>query len=266
MDDINQRNQALLAAYAHCRSIRNRNAVVHANLPLVWRLARLESQRTGHSYDDLTQVGCLGLIQAVEQFELGRGTTLSTAATPWIRGAIRHYLRDRVLPIRASHHLLELERRGRSLQQQRQHQQQPPLAAEALAQQLGCSIERWQQALELRHSLQVACLDQASREENGDSGTLLDQLADPRSGDRYAAAIRHEQRCLLWRGLRQLDSSQRRLVLGRVLQQRSWRELGERLGWSGKVAQRQCERLLEQLRRQLEPQWTAALEGARPGS
>ena len=47
------------------------------------------------------------------------------------------------------------------------------------------------------------------------------------------------------------DLSQRRLVLGRVLLQRSWRELGQPLGLSGKVSQRRCRQALEQLRAQL---------------
>ena len=74
------RNAELLAAYGRCRSTANRNAVVRANLPLVWQLARQESQRSGHPFDDLVQVGCLGLIRAVERYELEQGTTLSTAA------------------------------------------------------------------------------------------------------------------------------------------------------------------------------------------
>jgi RNA polymerase sigma factor (sigma-70 family) len=85
------RNADLLAAYGRCRSTANRNAVVHANLPLVWRLAREESRRSGHPFEDLVQVGCLGLIRAVERYEARHGTTLSTAACPWIRGAISIY-------------------------------------------------------------------------------------------------------------------------------------------------------------------------------
>ena len=78
--DFSQRNAALMAAYQHCRSTANRNALIHANLPLVWRVARQESQRSGHSFDDLCQVGCLGLIKAVERFDLERGASLSSAA------------------------------------------------------------------------------------------------------------------------------------------------------------------------------------------
>ena len=105
--DYRQRNADLIATYQRCRSIANRNAVIHANLPLVWRVARQEAKRSGHNFDDLTQEGCFGLVQAVERFDPRRGHTLSTAATPWIRGAIRHYLRDRSHAVSGSHHLQE---------------------------------------------------------------------------------------------------------------------------------------------------------------
>ena len=61
--DYAQRNAALLAAYSQCRSIANRNAVVSANLPLVWQVARQEAQRSGHCFEDLVQEGCQGLIK-----------------------------------------------------------------------------------------------------------------------------------------------------------------------------------------------------------
>ena len=63
--------------------------------PLVWKVARRESERSGHSFEDLVQEGVSCLIKAVERFDPSLGNTLSTAAVPWIRGAMRHYLRDR---------------------------------------------------------------------------------------------------------------------------------------------------------------------------
>ena len=97
-----ERNSQLLAVYVRERSIDSRNAVVRANLPLVWQAARRESLRSGHSFDDLCQVGCLGLIKAVERFDLERGASLSSAAMPWIIGAIRQHLRDRCQPLHGS--------------------------------------------------------------------------------------------------------------------------------------------------------------------
>ena len=249
-----EHNAELLAAYGRNPSAANRNAVVHANLPLVWRLAREESRRSGHSFDDLVQVGCIGLIKAVERFEVQRGSTLSTAACPWIRGAMRQYLRDRCRPLTGSHHLLDLVGRGQRLQHQRLHQGLQPLPPEALAKALGTSLERWREGLNLQRGLRLASLDQPQGDADGVA--LVELLpapeADGTGSTGYGAAIRWEQRRQLWRGLKGLERSQRRLVLGRVLLQRSWRELGQQLGLSGKVSQRRCQQALAQLRQRLQ--------------
>ena len=250
--EYHQRNAALLARYAAERSIANRNAVVHANLPLVWQAARLESRRSGHDFEDLSQVGSLGLIKAVEHYDSQRGASLSSAAMPWIVGAIRQHLRDRGQALRGGRTLRELHQRGQQLQAERQQRQLAPLPAAALAAALGCSPERWQEALGLQRALQMASLQQPLPGSEGDC--LQDRLLDPASGgDGYAAAIRHERRRLLWRQLRQLERDQRRLLLGRVLRQQPWAMVGASLGLSGRVAQRRFERLVAQLRGELEP-------------
>jgi RNA polymerase sigma factor (sigma-70 family) len=251
--DFKAHNTALLAAYQQCRSIANRNAVIHANLPLVWRVARQEAQRSGHSFEDLTQEGCLGLIQAVERFEPSRGHSLSTAAMPWIRGAMRHYLRDRTPIINGSHHLLELHRRGQALQEQRQQQGLDPLKPDGLAAALGCSLERWQLALARRRSLQLASLEQPQCADDGTLTPLVEQLQDRSAIDHYARVISWEQRRHLWRVLRRLERRQRRLILGRLLKQHSWQQLAIGSGLSPKVVQRRCEQLLLELRQQLMP-------------
>jgi hypothetical protein len=87
--DHHRRNAELLALYQRCRSTTNRNAVIRANLPLVWQVARQEAKRSGQSFEDLTQEGYLGLIQAAATpsappQHLGSaapyGTTFATAA------------------------------------------------------------------------------------------------------------------------------------------------------------------------------------------
>jgi RNA polymerase sigma-B factor len=247
------RNAELIAAYQRSGSIHDRNALIHANLPLVWRVARQEAQRTGHSFEDLCQEGCLGLIRAVERFEPQRGHTLSTAAVPWIRGAIRHYLRDRSALISGSHHLLELHRQGQALQQQRLQQGLAPCSERELVAMLGCTPERWHNAVARQRSLQLASLDQPQQEPDAEGSSLVEQLADPKPHGAYTDAIRWEQRRLLWRCLRLLKRQQRRLVLGRLLGQRSWRELGEQCGLPSRAARRLGQQLLEELQNQLRP-------------
>ena len=76
-----------------------RHRLIEQHLPLVRAIARRYAHR-GESFDDLVQVGALGLIKAVDRFDPGRGVTLGAYAAPTIAGEIRRHLRDRVTLIR----------------------------------------------------------------------------------------------------------------------------------------------------------------------
>lgn len=76
-----------------------RRRLIEQHLPLVRAIARRFAHR-GESFDDLVQVGAVGLIKAVDRFDPGRGVTLGAYAAPTIAGEIRRHLRDRVTLIR----------------------------------------------------------------------------------------------------------------------------------------------------------------------
>ena len=78
------------------QSLRRRNHQIKDHLHLVRPIARHYALQTGLDHDDLLQVGCLGLIQASNRYDTERGTPFPSFAKPHIRGAILHFLRDRV--------------------------------------------------------------------------------------------------------------------------------------------------------------------------
>ena len=80
--------------------LKRRNRQIQDNLHLVPPIARHYAQQTGLENDDLLQVGCLGLIKACNRYDARRGATFPSFAKPHIRGAILHFLRDRVGLIR----------------------------------------------------------------------------------------------------------------------------------------------------------------------
>ena len=80
--------------------LRRRNRQIQDNLHLVRPMARHYAQQTGQDHDDLLQVGYLGLIKACNRFEPQRGNSFPSFAKPHIRGAILHFLRDKVGLIR----------------------------------------------------------------------------------------------------------------------------------------------------------------------
>ncbi len=92
------------------RMLRNepdaREALIKGNLRLVLSVIQRFNNR-GENVDDLFQVGCIGLIKAIDNFDLGKNVKFSTYAVPMIIGEIRRYLRDNN-PIRVSRSLRDI--------------------------------------------------------------------------------------------------------------------------------------------------------------
>jgi RNA polymerase sigma-B factor len=98
----------LLRAYHRHGDLRAREALIAQYLPLVRRLARRYAGR-GELYEDLVQVGSIGLIKAIDRFQLDRGVDLASFAIPTIDGEIKRHLRDRAWPIRIPRRLQEAD-------------------------------------------------------------------------------------------------------------------------------------------------------------
>src|SRR2546423_6154953 len=114
--DDTSRTARLLRAYHQNGDISARDQLVEVYLPLVQSFARRYS-RSADDYDDLYQVGCIGLIKAIDRFQVERGGELAAFAVPNIAGEIKRYLRDRGGSVRLPRRVLEL--RGAAVQAQR---------------------------------------------------------------------------------------------------------------------------------------------------
>ena len=92
-------HRELLRAWCEDRDGDARRRLIEEHLPLVRALAQRFSSR-GEQLDDLTQVGALGLIKAVDRYDPVRGSSLAAYAVPTIVGEIRRHLRDATPPVR----------------------------------------------------------------------------------------------------------------------------------------------------------------------
>lgn len=98
----------LLRRYHRHGDLGARDRLIRQYLPLVRRLAR---QHAGHGeqLEDLVQVGSIGLIKAIDRFQIDRGVDLASFAIPTINGEIKQHLRDKAWPIRIPRRLQELD-------------------------------------------------------------------------------------------------------------------------------------------------------------
>lgn len=107
MDDAYKENQPLLIEFFHTKNIEIRNQIVEKNIGLVRAIAHSVVPYCAIPFEDLVQVGSCGLIKAVDKFDPNRKRKLSSFATPFIKGAILQYIRDKEKLIRIPRKLYE---------------------------------------------------------------------------------------------------------------------------------------------------------------
>lgn len=121
----------LLHQYQQSASKDIRNRIVQLNIGLVRKEVHHWVNQCTESYEDLLQVGCIGLIRAIERFDLSKGHAFSSFAIPYIRGEIQHYLRDKSPSVRVPRQWLTLQRQSVKVIQQLQLElKRPPTDGE----------------------------------------------------------------------------------------------------------------------------------------
>lgn len=98
----------LLRRYHGNGDLGARDRLTRQYLPLVRKIALRHAGR-GEPYEDLVQIGSIGLIKAIDRFQLDRGVDLASFAIPTIDGEIKRHLRDRAWPVRIPRRLQELD-------------------------------------------------------------------------------------------------------------------------------------------------------------
>ncbi len=264
---LRSRNKQWLQALAQANrskqaelSLHWRNALVSENLALVRQVASRLSKQTGQPFDELVSAGSMGLIRAVEAFDLQRDCRLSSFAVPYIRGAILHDQRDNGQPLKTPRRLRELHQRARRLEEQRRRQGAEPLGSAELAGALNCRIEQLEEANRVQRALKVLSLDAPfpGNQTCGDGPCLVDQIADPETsrdpshpGEDPADGPAQAQRSWLECQLKALPAQDRALLQGHWILERRGKELGFQLRMGPKQAQARAEAALDQLRHNL---------------
>ena len=223
---------SLLRAYHRAGDAAARERLVEVYLPLVRSFARRYS-RSSDDYEDLYQVGCIGLINAIDRFDVSRGGELAAFAVPTIAGEIRRYLRDRGGSVKLPRRVLEL--RTPALRAQRELSAalgRAPTSAEVAAE-LGAREEDVALALDAGRASQAYEL---SVESPGETDPL-DAVED---------------RVFLSEAFRGLDQADRRILYLRFVRDLEPGEVARELGLSQRQLSRRTEAALAKLREQLE--------------
>ncbi len=221
-----------------------RDDLVRLHLPLVEHCARRFRNR-GEPFEDLVQVGTIGLIKAVDRFETSRGVEFSTYATPTIIGEIKRHFRDKGWAIRVPRRLQELRMQiSTATADLTQKLGRSPTAAE-LAGEIGCSVEDVLEGIESSNAYSTLSLDAGDDQDEGLS--ILDSIGVD------DAQIDHvEVRESIKPLLAGLDAREKRILLLRFFKNMTQAQIAAEIGVSQMHVSRLLARTLNQLRASLE--------------
>ncbi len=154
-----------------------RDELAKLHLPLVEYLAKRFKDR-GEPLDDLIQVGSVGLLKAIDRFDLEREVEFSTYATPTIVGELKRYFRDKGWAVRVPRRLQELSLRlNKVVAQLTQELGRSPTVQE-IAKYASVSEEEVLEALESGQAYSTSSLDAPSTSEDDDSDLRVDRMGE----------------------------------------------------------------------------------------
>ncbi|MGN0172378.1 MAG: RNA polymerase sporulation sigma factor SigG [Acutalibacteraceae bacterium] len=151
-----------------------RDELVNGNLRLVLSIVQRFTQR-GENLDDLFQVGCIGLMKAIDNFDISVGVRFSTYAVPLIIGEIRRYLRDNN-SIRISRSLRDTAYRAMQTKERLQNENACEPTIEEIAKEMGMPKENIVLALEA--IVEPISLYEPVYSDGGDTIYVMDQVGD----------------------------------------------------------------------------------------
>jgi RNA polymerase sigma-B factor len=245
-DESEKLDQYLLRRYRLHGDIQARQTLITMYLPLVRSLARRYASR-GEQFDDLVQVGAIGLIKAIDRFDLERGVELTTYATPNIVGEIKRYFRDKGWSVRVPRGLQELNIRINKLIDELVIKLQRSPTINEIAEAAGVTPADVLEALETSQAYNSVSLQSSPGSDSGDDeGGLIDYL-----GEDEAAYDVMEDRTTLAPGFAKLDKRERYILHLRFFEGLTQSQIAARVGISQMHVSRLIRRSLEKLREEI---------------
>jgi RNA polymerase sigma-B factor len=233
--------RALLRAYRENGDIAARDRLIESFIPVIRSIAYRYAGR-GEQLDDLEQVASVGLIKAIERFDLDRDVELMTYVFPTVVGELKRHFRDRGWSVTVPRRLKELHYRlSRLIEEMTATLGRSPTITE-LAEEVGVDEEEVVEALEVGRAYASRSLTRSVDSDEGTGAELIDLIDDEELG--YEAA---ENRELLASGLRALDERERRIIQLRFVEGLTQSQIAVEIGISQMHVSRLIRRALERL-------------------
>lgn len=238
-------DEVFLRAYGAASGVEReclRAAIVERHTGLVHFLVRRYAGK-GEDYDDLVQVGMVGLLGAIERYEPNRGVRFASFARPSILGELKRHFRDKTWVARVPRRLQEMSLRVTSAEADLVQELGRAPTANEVAGRIGVTKEDILEANEAARSYSALSIDQPLDAGDGEAGSLGDLIGDV-DGDMEKL----ENLTALGPALARLGLNDRRLLHMRFFRGMVQSDIAEELGVSQMQISRQLGRVLARLR------------------
>lgn len=219
-----------------------RNTFINGNLRLVLSVIKRFYGR-GENVDDLFQIGCIGLIKAMDNFDLNQNVQFSTYAVPMIIGEIRRYLRDNN-PIRVSRSVRDLAYKALSIKEKMIKENQKEPTIEEIAKELG--VDKEEIVFSLDAIQEPVSLQEPIYGDGTENLYIMDQVKDNKNTDEYWA-----ENITISEAMKKLNEKEKMIINKRFYEGRTQVEVAEEIG----ISQAQVSRLekcgIEDLRKMI---------------
>ena len=219
-----------------------RAQLVEENAGLVWCIVKRFYNR-GAEAEDLFQIGNIGLLKAIDKFDLSYEVKFSTYAVPMTIGEIRRFLRDNNA-IRISRSVRDLAYRSLQAREELIAIKEGEPTVEEIAQRLGEKKEAVLHAMDA--IVEPISLYEPVYNDNGDALYLMDQLSDTSSGDEGWL-----ENIVLKEALNQLSERERKIIQLRFYRNKTQMEIASEIGISQAQVSRLEKAALEKMRKQM---------------
>lgn len=207
-----------------------REEFINGNLRLVLSIIQRFNGR-GEDIDDLFQVGCVGLIKAIDNFDMNLNVQFSTYAVPMIIGEIRRHLRDNN-PIRVSRSMRDLAYKALQTKERLFKQNQKEPTVEDIAKELG--VDKEDVVVSLDSIQDPISLQEPVYNEGSESIYVMDQVKDSKNTDEFWA-----ETLTIAEAMKKLSNREKSIISRRFFDGRTQMEVANEIG----ISQAQVSRL-----------------------
>lgn len=219
-----------------------RDQLIKENMGLVWNIARRFCGR-GHELEDLFQIGSIGLMKAIDKFDLSFEVKFSTYAVPMITGEIKRFLRDDSM-IKVSRSLKETAMKAKNAQENLANSLGREPTLEEISIEVGVSPEELVASLEAGAS--VESLYKTIYQGDGSSIYLIDKLDETECEDEEVL-----NRMVLKKLIEDLEPQEKQIIILRYFKDQTQTQIAKQLGISQVQVSRLEKRILKSMREKI---------------